>query len=145
MSLPAPKPGLVIRYSFLWSRQKKRGAEEGAKDRPCAIIVATRKESDGEIRAVVAPITHAPPEEDAAAMEIPARARRSLGLDDERQWLRYDELNAFIWPGFDLRPIPGTKGKYAYGMLPEALFEKLRAAILALDAKGKAARPLSRD
>lgn len=144
MNLPAPKPGLVIRYSFLWSRQKRRGAEEGAKDRPCAIVVATKRTGEADLRVVVAPITHTPPD-DTAAMEIPARVRKSLGLDDERQWLRYDELNAFAWPGFDLRPIPGTKGRYAYGMLPEPLFEKLRAAILDLNAKGKAARPVSRD
>jgi hypothetical protein len=37
MSLPAPKPGLVIRYSFLWSNEEAKGATDGAKDRPCAI------------------------------------------------------------------------------------------------------------
>lgn len=29
MSLPVPKPGLVIRYSFLWSREHAQGAMEG--------------------------------------------------------------------------------------------------------------------
>ena len=36
MSLPVPRPGLVIRYSFLWSREQASGATEGAKDGPCA-------------------------------------------------------------------------------------------------------------
>jgi hypothetical protein len=30
MSLPVPKPGLVIRYSFLWSSEHGEGATEGA-------------------------------------------------------------------------------------------------------------------
>ena len=41
MTLPVPLPGLVIRYSFLWSREARAGATEGRKDRPCAIVVAT--------------------------------------------------------------------------------------------------------
>ena len=42
MSLPAPQPGLVIRYAYLWAREHDRGAEDGAKDRPCAIVAARR-------------------------------------------------------------------------------------------------------
>ncbi len=34
MNLPVPKPGLVIRYSFLWSNEHAAGATEGIKDRP---------------------------------------------------------------------------------------------------------------
>jgi hypothetical protein len=51
-------------------------------------------------------------------------------LDSGRHWLRLDELNRFAWPGFDLRPIPGSPEKYEYGMLPPALFEQLREGIL---------------
>lgn len=43
MSLPDPKPGLVIRYGFLWSDERAGGAVEAAKDRPCAIVVAVRR------------------------------------------------------------------------------------------------------
>ena len=32
MTFPAPRPGLVIRYSFLWSEERDAGTEEGAKD-----------------------------------------------------------------------------------------------------------------
>ncbi len=144
MTIPAPSPGLVIRYSFLWSRDKDRGASEGVKDRPCAIVLAIRRSEDGEIKVVVAPITHSPPS-DPAAIEIPSRTRRSLGLDDERQWIAIDELNAFSWPGFDLRPIPGRRGQFVYGMLPEALYERMRVGILRRDAEGKARRIVDRD
>jgi hypothetical protein len=39
VSLPIPQPGLVIRYSYLWSAEAQAGKEEGTKDRPCAIIL----------------------------------------------------------------------------------------------------------
>jgi hypothetical protein len=30
----------VISYAYLWAREHGRGTEEGAKDRPCAIVAA---------------------------------------------------------------------------------------------------------
>jgi hypothetical protein len=144
MSFPVPKPGLVIRYSFLWSTQSAEGATEGAKDRPCAIVVAVRRDPDGDIQTIVAPITHQPPREPGASIEIPAAACRSLDLDSGRHWLRLDELNRFAWPGFDLRPIPGRGGRYDYGMLPRRLFERLLAGILARQ-KARAGRVIRRD
>jgi hypothetical protein len=131
LSFPAPRPGLVIRYSFLWGDEQDAGAEEASKDRPCAIVVAVRADAGGDLRAIVAPITHTPPQNPDDSVEIPAAIARSLGLDGERHWLRFDELNRFSWPGFDLRPIPGSGGRYDYGMLPRPLFEKLKAGILA--------------
>ena len=144
MSLPIPKPGLVIRYSFLWSNEKAKGAVEGSKDRPCAIVVATRRAGGDDIDTIVAPITHQPPEEPTASMEIPAATCYSLGLDSGRHWLRLDELNRFTWPGFDLRPIPGSPDKYEYGMLPPGLFQQLREGILARQ-KERAGRIISRN
>ena len=144
MSVPVPKPGLVIRYSFLWSDEHAGGAAEGAKDRPCAIVVAVTKGPDGDIDTIVAPITHRPPDDPAASIEIPAPVCRTLGLDSGRHWLRLDELNRFAWPGYDLRPIPGQPGRYAYGMLPPGLFEQLRRGILARQT-ARAARVTPRD
>jgi hypothetical protein len=43
MSFPAPETGQVIRYSYLWLNEHKRGREEGIKDRPCAIILAAKR------------------------------------------------------------------------------------------------------
>ena len=131
MTFPSPKPGLVIRYSFLWSHEQGAGADEAAKDRPCAIVVATRRGESRDIVVIVAPITHAPPDDPTASLLLPQPVARALGLDGQDHWLRLDELNRFAWPGYDLRTIPGRPGEYAYGMLPQALFEQLRAAILA--------------
>lgn len=68
MSLPAPHPGLGIRYAYLWKREHDAGREEGSKDRPCAIIMAVT-DDEGESQVLVLPITHAPPYDAADAVE----------------------------------------------------------------------------
>jgi hypothetical protein len=130
MKLPAPRPGLVIRFSFLWSNERDAGLDEAAKDRPCAIVVATKRTETGDINTIVASITHSPPEDARDSIEIPQIVCRALGLDHGRHWLRLEELNSFTWPGFDLRPIPGRDEDCVYGMLPPGLFEQLRLGIL---------------
>lgn len=144
MSLPTPRPGLVIRYAFLWSHEAEAGADEAAKDRPCAIVVAARRDPSGDIRTVVAPITHTPPKDPSASLPIPPDVCRILGLDGEHQWLRFDELNRFAWPGYDLRPIPGQPDTYDYGMLPRELFERLREGILGLQ-RARRVKGMTRD
>lgn len=144
MSLPTPRPGLVIRYAFLWSLEAAAGREEAAKDRPCAIVLATKRTTEGWVRTLVAPITHQPPQDTAASLAIPADVAAALGLDAGPHWIRFDELNEFGWPGFDLRPLPGQPGRYDYGMLPRGLFEQLRLAILAHQRAARRA-PLRRD
>jgi hypothetical protein len=129
VSLPVPRVGLVIRYAFLWSHEKAAGKDEAAKDRPVAIVVAARQEG-GEARVIVAPITHERPADPQDSIEITVSGRAALGLDDAAQWLRLDELNRFTWPGYDLRPLPGSPRRYEYGMLPRELFERLRERLL---------------
>lgn len=104
MSLPKPELGLVIRYSYLWLREHREGREEGTKDRPCAIILAARQH-DGETQVLVVPVTHSPPADGDAALELPPAVKRHLGLDDERSWVVLSESNLFDWPGPDLRRI----------------------------------------
>ncbi len=52
-----------------------------------------------------------------------------------------DELNQFVWPGYDIRPIPGSADKFDYGFLPPDLFEKIKQGILAVDKKKRATIP----
>ena len=130
MSLPEPVPGMVIRHAFLWSHEAAQGRTEGVKARPCAVIVAARRTDTGAVRVTVAPITHTSPQDETACVEVTDRIKGALGLDNERQWLRFDELNSFDWPGFDLSPIPGTDRSYTYGMLPKAFFDQARNAIV---------------
>jgi hypothetical protein len=130
VTIPDPTPGTVIRYEFLWSRERAAGNLDAAKSRPCAVVLAIPRGESGALQTVVAPITHSPPAEPDSSIEISAAVCRSLGLDDGRHWIRIDELNSFAWPGIDLRPIPGKPGEYIYGMLPRKLFERIRQGIL---------------
>lgn len=128
MSFPDPVPGLVIRHRFLWSREASRGRREGSKPRPCVVIAAVKRPNT--VRVTLAPITHSPPADARACVAMPPRITRELKLDDDPQWLRFDELNSFDWPGFDLSPIPGTVDSVVYGMLPRCFFESIKQAIL---------------
>jgi hypothetical protein len=130
--LPQPVPGLVIRYSYLWSEESERGQEEGIKDRPCAIVLTTADDAGGQIVTVLA-VTHTPPSDPGLAVEIPPATKRRLGLDDARSWVVLSEANRFRWPGPDLRPeTPGDSASVAYGPLPYALFEEIRLKFLAV-------------
>jgi len=84
MALPEPVPGLIIRYSYLWYREHLEGRDGGQKDRPCAIIAAIRKTEGGNIRVLVLPVTHTPPDQISLAVEIPMRVKERLHLDDAR-------------------------------------------------------------
>lgn len=126
-----PVPALVIRYSFLWSQEAKRGAEEGSKDRPCAVLLSTTTKA-GKPVVMVLPVTHTPPADPRYAVELPAATKARLGLDDARSWIVITEVNRFQWPGPDLRPIPGDPdGRNAYGLLPTSLFDEVRTKWLA--------------
>lgn len=133
MPLPKPVPGLVIRYSYLWYSEHLEGREEGQKDRPCAIIASIQADESGNTRVLVLPVTHSPPDQASLAVEIPAKVKQRLQLDDARSWVMLSEWNEFIWPGPDLRRLPGAdESSVAYGMLPPRLFASIRDRFLAL-------------
>ncbi|CDX35339.1 conserved hypothetical protein [Mesorhizobium sp. ORS 3359] len=137
MSLPKPVPGLVICYSYLWSDEHRQGVEEGRKNRPCAIVAARRIVEGREVVTVV-PITHTPPADPADAIVMPAPLKAHLGLDDMRSWVLVSETNDFLWPGPDLRPIPGSSpARFHYGMLPPRFYAHLRDRILQAHSRRK--------
>ena len=122
MRTPRPIPGLVIHYGFLWRREASGGQEEGRKDRPCAVILVVPVAESGS-QVVVLPVTHTPPTDPATAVEIPLGVKANLKLDSERSWIVLDEANEFLWPGFDIRPVPGaTPARIDYGVLPPRFF-----------------------
>lgn len=135
MAYPKPEPGLVIGYSYLWHSEKERGYEDGFKDRPCAIVLAA-EDNDGNTRMTVVPITHTEPANLDEAVEIPPATKQRLRLDDERSWVIVSEVNQFVWPGPDLRPVSRQQpDQYAYGMLPPQLFEQIKDRLLNLIEK----------
>ena len=130
MPLPTPHPGLVISYSYLWQDQRNQGEEEGRKNRPCAIVL-TRHIIDNAMIVSAVPVTHTPPADPADAILLPPEIKRRLGLDDALSWIVISELNDFVWPGPDLRPVPGKTDRFDYGVLSPAFFRKLQEAIFA--------------
>lgn len=130
MSWPVPRPGLVIRYSYLWESEARQGREEGVKDRPCAIVLVILREGEHPIVRVL-PITHSPPADPADALEIPQPTKQRLGLDSDRSWVVLSEANDFIWPGPDLRPaVNGDPSSVVYGKLPPGFMKVLRERLL---------------
>lgn len=121
-----PEIGLVIRHSYLWWNEARQGREEGVKDRPC-VIVHLRLNEHEETETYICPITHTPPEFPEKAVEVPAATKARIGLDKEPAWIITTEINRFIWPGPDLRPVRG-KGA-AYGPLPSAMTKHVIAHI----------------
>lgn len=130
MPLPRPEPGLVISYGYLWRYEHRKGQEEGRKTRPCVIVLATENKADGTTRVTVAPVTHTQPDASDRGIELPQSVKRALKLDDARSWVVLDEVNQFTWPGFDLRPVQGSKTRFAYGFIPPKLFDQIVKRIL---------------
>ncbi len=125
MKIPEPKVGLVVRYSFLWSREATAGLEEGSKDRPCAIVLIVRN-IDGALIVRVLPITTRAPHDLAKAMEIPLPTKLRIGLDEAKSWVILAETNEFEWPGPDLRPASReNRSTPVLGMLPPGFTSEL--------------------
>ncbi len=139
MTLPAPLPGAIVHFSFLWADEAAQGLVEGRKDRPCVILAVLGKDQSTS-RVVLAPITHRAPRQPEAAIELPVTLKPVLGLDDAPAWIVATELNVSDWPGFDLRPVPGKPGIYYHGRLPSGLYAKLRELVQHLDNAGKLRR-----
>jgi hypothetical protein len=137
VSLPAPRLGMVLRYSYLWAASAAQGLDEGDKDRPAVVVLIIDDVEPGH-SVFVLPVTHSMPTADTEALEIPIEVARKAGLDASRSWVILSEFNEFVWPGFDLRTIPGRGTRtVAYGFLTPGFFAALRARWLALDVAGK--------
>ena len=130
MAIPAPESGLVVSYTYLWDREAKDGRDEGRKDRPCVIVLAVQRPQDGDTWVTVLPVTHSPPGDLGAAVEIPIAVKRHLGLDDARSWIVVSEGDQFVWPGYDLRKAEGGE-RYDYGFLPPRFFQSVLSAFRA--------------
>jgi hypothetical protein len=134
--LPEPRPGLVIRYDYLWSREAAAGRDQG-KERPACLVAATDPITSPRF-VVILPITHTRPDKDTVGVEIPARVREALGLDDAPSWVIVSEHNVDEWPNGGLTPLPGRPGAFGYGFIPPGLFAQVKAGFLELYEKGRA-------
>jgi hypothetical protein len=130
-----PTPGLVIPYTYLWRREHEAGEEAGRKVRPALFVIAVERAGPEKTRVAVCPITRRPPTQDRAAVEMPAKVKAHLGLDGSRSWIICDEYNEFDWPGVDLGRT--ATGDHQYGLVPDALVERVRMRFLAARAQGR--------
>ena len=138
---PPPSPGSVIRYSYLWADEQRRGIEEGRKDRPTLVLALVVAEHEGKAEVLVAAISHSAPAAPTDAVELPAEVKRNLGLDDHASWIVTTEANVFLWPGPDVRPIPGrTPVTLVYGRVPRNILVRAVRSYLANRARNHAKR-----
>lgn len=141
MALEQPRPGQVIHYSYLWWNEARRGRSEGAKDRPCGVVL-TRTTQAHTTLVYVLPITHSPPQTPEAGIEIPPATKRRLGFDAARSWIITTEFNRFVWPGPDIRALPS--GEYSYGYLPAKLL-RVTLEQVRVHANEQRLQPVDRD
>jgi hypothetical protein len=134
VALPEPRPGLVIRYDYLWQREAVAGRDLG-KDRPACLVAASEPTAAPRF-VVILPITHAAPTGDTVGIEIPRRVRQALGLDDAPCWVIVSEYNVDEWPNAGLTPLPGHPGLFSYGFVPPGLFARIKAEFLRLAERG---------
>ena len=135
MPLPEPKPGLIIRYDYLWTREAAAGRDQG-KERPACLVAATDAAA-GPRFVVILPITHTPPDKETVGVEIPAKVRAALALGDAPSWVIVSEHNIDEWPNGGLAPLPGRPGIFRYGFIPPGLFAQVKAKFLELYEKGR--------
>jgi hypothetical protein len=135
VALPEPRPGLVVRYDYLWSREAAAGRDHG-KERP-ACLVAAMDSSAAPRYVVILPITHTPPDKDTVGVEIPAKVRHAIGLDNAPSWEIVSEHNVDEWPNGGLAPLPGQPGVFSYGFIPPGLFAQVKAKFLEQSGQGQ--------
>jgi len=134
LPLPEPKPGLVIRYDYLWARESRAGSSYG-KERP-ACLVATSAPSIQPGFVVLLPITHSPPDANTIAIEIPRPVRQMLGLDDAPSGAIVSEYNVDSWPSAGLAPLPGKPDVFSYCFVPPSLFASIKEKFLEQTKQG---------
>jgi hypothetical protein len=113
------------------------GREQG-KERPVCLI-ATTDALAGARFVVILPITHTPPDNNTVGVEIPAKVRYAIGLDDAPSWIVISEHNVDEWPNGGLAPLPGKPGVFAYGFIPPGLFSQVKEKFLSLSEQGRSA------
>ena len=125
MARPKILPGLVIRYEFDFGEDSK--GRQMLKERPAAIVVAHGQKADDSV--VIAPISHTPPYKGQRAIEIPPELKARLGLDDERSWVKLNEVNDTTIENlaYDMRK--AKPDQWEYGMLPKGFFDRVQEGI----------------
>jgi hypothetical protein len=135
VAFPEPRPGLVVRYDYLWTHEAAAGRDQG-KDRPACLVAASDSERQPRF-VVLLPITHTPPDGDTIGIVLPAKVKYAIGLDDARSWVIVSEHTVDEWPNPGLSPVPGKPGVFGYGFIPPGLFARIKSSFLELARQNK--------
>ncbi len=96
-----------------------------------AVIVVANQIADGVRVITVVPITQRKPLPDTAVIETRPALNTHIGVDDLSSWNVVAEVNEFVWPGVDLRPLQRTDLKeYAYSVIPQGFYNKNQSIII---------------
>ena len=122
MRLNPPQRGSVIRYSYLWADERASGRDEGRKDRPALVLSLSVRAERAETECLVLAITHGAPLDPSGGVPLPMPVKRQLGLDHIASWIITTEANAFVWPGPDIRRVPGREPlTVVHGQVPRSV------------------------
>jgi mRNA-degrading endonuclease toxin of MazEF toxin-antitoxin module len=140
-----PKPGLVVRYDFLWKEEEAAGKDSG-KDRPCAIVLVLAEKADGGRDVLLCAITHSRPLKGETAVAVPSAVSQHLGLDDDQSWIKTDQVNVLSWPTgrIPYGITPASEGKWSFGEIPQALGQQIVEQVRA-KARARTLRTVRRD
>lgn len=112
----------------LWNSERRGGREDGAKDRPCAVVLVTPSD-----RVILCGITHTDPGSDALRVELGNETKAVLNLDAGSQWIDCSEVNETTWDDAGFAPTP--EGYWEYGALAaetaQEMLDKVRAQLSA--------------
>jgi hypothetical protein len=96
------------------------------------VVAVAVTEGPSQTRVLVLAVTHTPPADPFDAVAFPRRLKAAIGLDERPAWIVTTEANAFVWPGPDIRPVPGrVPPVVVYGRAPAALTRKVVESYLA--------------
>jgi hypothetical protein len=120
-----PLAGYVLRYPYLWARQAEGGETEGRKQRPCAVILASRM-GNGRTELRLCAVTTQHPQRGVHAIEVPEIEKRRAGLDGGvALWVIVDEHNVDVFEdSFYIEP------KSQIGVFSSAFTKELQAEMI---------------
>jgi hypothetical protein len=124
---------------FVWVGADRQPPPDAGKARPCLIVDLEEVVEPGAggrrvMRVTYLPISHVAPRAGEQAIAVPPRVAQHLGLSAETSWLYMSYAVEDDWP-FDLAPLPGRDGVFAYGLVPPRLFAAVAEAFAAILAK----------
>jgi hypothetical protein len=76
----------------------------------------------------VVPITHSYPDigEEGHSLQVPEEVCKTMGLDEDINYVRLNEVNRFAWPSDLIKPLPNDPSRCDYGNVPKDFFLEMR-------------------